>query len=166
MGEKEAFNRGIMAKNKVTDLVEQYFTAGGFAGYRLYESEFVKEGPDHYLRVYIEREDGDYVSTDDCELVSRGLSDLLDRDDPIEQNYYLEVSSPGLDRILTRPEHFQAVLGEEIELSLYKARKGSKKLAGKLVSFDEENVTIAVVGEGEVSLPRKEIAKANLAVVF
>ena len=162
-----------MAKKKITEVVAEL--AGGFLaenGYELYNTEYVKEGRDWFLRVYIDKaqaepgEEQTYISTEDCEKVSRFLSEKLDEADPIEQNYYLEVSSPGLDRILTRPEHFQAVMGEEIELSLYKARKGSKKLAGKLVSFDEENVTIAVVGEGEVSLPRKEIAKANLAVVF
>ena len=92
------------AKVKVTDLVEEI--AAPFLeenGLELYHTEFLKEGRDWFLRVYIDKKEGqeeEYVSTDDCEKVSRFLSDELDRIDPIEQNYYLEVSSPGLDREL------------------------------------------------------------------
>ena len=101
-----------MAKKKITEIVEE-ITAEFLAenGLELYNSEFVKEGKDWFLRLYIDRLTGEdtaeaeeeneqYVSTDDCEKVSRYLSDELDRLDPIEQNYYLEVSSPGLDREL------------------------------------------------------------------
>ncbi len=95
-----------MAKKKISELVKEL--TGDFLlenGLELYHCEFVKEGRDWFLRVYIDKHDPDsYVSTDYCEMVSRFLSDRLDEEDPIAQNYYLEVSSPGMDRILYEPE--------------------------------------------------------------
>ena len=85
----------------------------------LWDAEYVKEGRDWYLRIFIDRTDGEYVSTDDCEKVSEFLSKELDERDPIEQNYYLEVSSPGLDRELIKPEHFRACIGKEAEVRTY-----------------------------------------------
>ena len=97
-----------MAKKKITDTVEELLA--DFLereGYELYDCEFVKEGRDWFLRVYVDRTaEGEYIGTEDCEKVSRFLSEKLDEADPIEQNYYLEVSSPGMDRKLMKREHY------------------------------------------------------------
>ncbi|MBQ6088722.1 MAG: ribosome maturation factor RimP [Firmicutes bacterium] len=94
----------------------------------LWDAEFVKEGRDWYLRLFIDRTDGEYVSTDDCEMVSEFLSKQLDERDPIEQNYYLEVSSPGMDRELVKPEHFKACIGQEVEVRTYVPMKAEAAL--------------------------------------
>ena len=123
-----------MAKKKISELVKEL--TGDFLlenGLELYHCEFVKEGRDWFLRVYIDKHDPDsYVSTDDCEMVSRFLSDRLDEEDPIAQNYYLEVSSPGMDRILYEPEHFEKFKGKQVEVKLYKAINGRKVFTGTL----------------------------------
>ena len=115
--------------NKIVSLVES-LTADFLKenDLMLWDCEFVKEGRDWFLRVYVDRTDGEYVSTDDCEKVSQFLSDAMDERDPIEQNYYLEVSSPGMDRELIKPEHFQACLGQEVEVKTYVPMKLSAKL--------------------------------------
>lgn len=115
--------------NKVVSLVED-LTAEFLKEKELYlwDCEFVKEGRDWYLRLYIDRTDGEYVSTDDCEMVSEFLSAELDERDPIEQNYYLEVSSPGMDRELVKPEHFKACIGQEVEVKTYVPIKGTAAL--------------------------------------
>ena len=95
-----------MAKEKITDIVERELEE--FLpqhGYELYLTEYVKEGKDWYLKVYVDKPDGG-ITVDDCEVVSRWLSDRLDELNPIERNYYLMVSSPGMDRPLVRDEHY------------------------------------------------------------
>ena len=111
-----------MAKKKIEDLIcdmlSEFFDANG---YELFRTEFVKEGKDWFLRVYIDKMvDGEYVNVgvEDCEAVSRYLSDKLDEEDPIEQNYYLEVSSPGMDRPLLRDKDFVRFAGEVVEIKL------------------------------------------------
>ena len=163
-----------MAKKKITDVVAEL--AGEFLaenGYELYNTEFVKEGRDWFLRVYVDKvqdakaDEPQYVSTEDCEKVSRFLSEKLDESDPIEQNYYLEVSSPGLDRPLVKPEHYARYVGEEVEVKLYKAIDGVKNLQGVLESFDAESGAVIVTVDGKTyELTLADIAKANLAVVF
>ena len=184
-----------MAKKKITDVVAEL--AGDFLaenGYELYNTEFVKEGRDWFLRVYIdkaqaaeaaaeaaEEAEPQYVSTEDCEKVSRFLSEKLDESDPIEQNYYLEVSSPGMDRPLITPEHYARYVGEEVEIRLYKAIDGVKNIQGTLENFDAETETATVrceapvpaKGKGKPASTEKtyelklaDIAKANLAVVW
>ena len=130
----------------------------------LWACEFVKEGPDYFLRVYIDKEEG-YVGTQECEEVSRFLSDKLDEQDLIEREYYLEVSSPGMDRELITQEHFDRYVGSEIEIKLYKAIDKKKQLVGTLVSLNDGIVKITVDGK-DMELPRDQIAKANLAVIF
>ena len=160
-----------MAKKKITEVVAEL--AGEFLaenGYELYNTEYVKEGRDWFLRVYIdkvqaaEQEEQSYISTEDCEKVSRFLSEKLDEADPIEQNYYLEVSSPGMDRPLVRPEHYERYVGEEVEIRLYKAMDGVKNIQGVLEGFDREN-SVATV---KAQIPRKGgpgITKSDLLVI-
>lgn len=158
------------AKVKVTDLVEEI--AAPFLdeiGLELYHTEFLKEGRDWFLRVYIDKKEGqeeEYVSTDDCEKVSRFLSDELDRIDPIEQNYYLEVSSPGLDRELLRDRDFVRFAGRLVDLSLYKAVNGQKAYQGVLVGLTDDQIVIKDETDAELRFDRAQVAKTRLAVVF
>ncbi|MGI6177709.1 MAG: ribosome maturation factor RimP [Eubacterium sp.] len=161
-----------MASGKAAAFVEENLK--GFLeenGLYLWDVAFVKEGPDYFLRVFIDREEGG-VSTDDCELVSKFLSDRLDAADPIPQNYYLEVSSPGMDRKLTRPEHYERCMGELVEVKLYEPFEGSRKLTARLKGFDGQNVTLAreeekKSGNGDTFvIPLKNIAGINLAITF
>ena len=165
-----------MAKKKITEIVEE-ITADflGQNGLELYNSEFVKEGKDWFLRVYIDKlpkegADGnveEYVSTDDCESVSRFLSAELDRLDPIEQNYYLEVSSPGLDRALLKEKDFIRFCGHMVDISLYKAIDGKKAYQGTLKGLTDDNKIVITDEKGEeIEFPREQVAKARLAVIF
>ena len=166
-----------MAKKKITEIVEE-ITADflGQNGLELYNSEFVKEGKDWFLRVYIDKlpkegADGnveeEYVSTDDCESVSRFLSAELDRLDPIEQNYYLEVSSPGLDRALLKEKDFIRFCGHMVDISLYKAVNGKKAYQGTLKGLTDDNKIVITDEKGEeIEFPREQVAKTRLAVIF
>ena len=166
-----------MAKKKITEIVEE-ITADflGQNGLELYNSEFVKEGKDWFLRVYIDKlpkegADGnveeEYVSTDDCESVSRFLSAELDRLDPIEQNYYLEVSSPGLDRALLKEKDFIRFCGHMVDISLYKSIDGKKAYQGTLKGLTDDNKIVITDEKGEeIEFPREQVAKARLAVIF
>lgn len=191
-----------MAKKKITDIIEE-ISADFLAqnGLELYNSEFVKEGRDWFLRVYIDKtqeaqeaaktaiaaaseraaeaaESGGeaadeapllpaiYVSTDDCEKVSRFLSAELDRIDPIEQNYYLEVSSPGMDRTLLKDKDFARFAGEIVDISLYKALNGQKSFQGRLLGIEDGNIVITDEKENRTEFPREQVAKTKLAVIF
>lgn len=129
--------------NKTVSLVED-LTAGFLKEHdlMLWDCEFVKEGRDWFLRLFIDRTDGEYVSTDDCEMVSEFLSKELDERDPIEQNYYLEVSSPGMDRELVKPEHFRACIGQEVEVKTYVPIKVEAQLADEEGTFDLSGLKI------------------------
>ena len=130
-----------MAQKKVTETVEEMalpITAD--LGLELVDVEFQKEGKDWYLRVFIDKEGGVFI--DDCETVSRALSEQLDQIDPIPQNYYLEVSSPGLDRPLKKQRDFDKYKGEEVEIKLYQAVSGKKKFQGELLGLENNIVSV------------------------
>ncbi len=129
------------------------------AGCTLWDVEYVKEAGTWFLRVFIDREGG--VSIDDCEAVSRPLSDLLDQADPIEGSYTFEVSSAGADRALKKPEHFAAFLGEEVEVKLYRPREGRKEFVGVLKGYEIGDVTLDVNG-AETRFSKQEIALVRL----
>lgn len=159
-----------MAKKKTTEIAAEILMP--FLeehGYELYHTEFVREGKDWFLRVFIDArpEDGEerYISTEDCELVSRYLSEQLDAADPIEQNYYLEVSSPGLDRVLHTKEHYERYTGRQVDLKLYRPVNGEKEISGILKSFDGDALTVETE-DAELELKLTDIAKAQLAVVL
>ncbi len=145
---------------KVTDTVAQLalpFVQA--AGCSLWDVEYVKEAGSWFLRVYIDKEGG--VSIDDCETVSRPLSDALDEADPIEGSYVLEVSSAGADRVLKKPEHFQQFLDAEVEVRLYRPRQGKKDFVGVLAAWEDGNVTLTVAGETMV-FEKKEVTQVRL----
>ena len=118
-----------------------------------------KEAGSWFLRIYIDKEEG--VSIQDCEAVSRPLSDALDEADPIEGSYVLEVSSAGADRVLKKEEHFQQFVGTEVEVRLYRPREGKKEFVGDLVSWEDGNVTLTMAGE-QVLFEKKEVAQVRL----
>ncbi len=162
--------RQYMAKKKIIEIIEEisagYLVASGL---ELYHAEFVKEGRDWFLRVYIDKlsaEEDVYISTDDCEKVSRFLSDELDRLDPIEQNYYLEVSSPGMDRTLMTPQHYEKYAGRLVEVKLYQGIDGKKTFTGILEGMIDDNVCIKDENDKKWMFPLAQVAKTSLAVVF
>lgn len=119
----------------------------------IYDIEFVKEGGLYFLRVYADKDGG--INLDECEVISRALSDKLDESDPIKQNYYLEVSSPGIERKLKTKEHFERYIGEKIDIGLYKAIDKSKQLTAVLTGFDNGIITVDKNGE-TIEIPQKE----------
>ncbi len=159
----------IMAKKKVKDaareLLEEFL---GEHSLELFNIEFVKEGRDRYLRVYIDKpeESGEYVSIDDCETVSRYLSDKLDEADLIEENYFLEVSSPGLDRPLLKDSDYVRYAGRQVDISLYRAIDGQKQISGKLISLKDGVVTVADEAGKTVEIPMEQISRTKLAVII
>lgn len=157
-----------MAKKKITEIIEEMLSDFmAEEGYELYNTEFIKEGKDWFLRVYVDKLARDeYVGTEDCEKVSRYLSAKLDEEDPIEQNYYLEVSSPGMDRPLLKVEHYERYTGSEVEIRLYKGKDGTKNIEGVLNGISGEMVTVEDHNGKVWELELSEIAKAKLAVVF
>mgnify|MGYP001226910803 FL=1 len=130
----------------------------------LYDVEYVKEGGNWYLRVYIDKEGG--INVNDCELVSRALSEALDRDDFIPDSYILEVSSPGLGRQLKKDKHFEKSIGEEVEIKLYKPINKQKVWVGILISYDEDNLRIQLENETVMDIFRKDIALVRLTIDF
>ncbi len=129
------------------------------AGCSLWDVEYVKEAGEWFLRVYIDKEGG--VSIDDCEAVSRPLSDLLDEADPIEGSYTFEVSSAGADRVLKKPEHFEQFMNSEVEVKLYRPREGRKEFVGLLRGYEDGGVTLEVGNEAQ-SFTKQEIALVRL----
>ncbi len=116
-------------------------------GSEIWDVRFEKEGASWYLRVFIDREDG--VNIDDCEAVSRPLSDLLDEKDPISQGYFLEVGSAGLERELIRESHFEASLGQIVSVKLFRAIDGVKDFTAKLSGYDKEALQLSFPVETE-----------------
>lgn len=146
--------------DKLTQLIEPVVLS---LEYELYHIEYVKEQGDNYLRVYIDKPEG--VSLEDCEKVSRKVSDLLDEVDPITDSYYLEVSSPGIERVLFNEKHFQKYLNNNVIIKLSKSFNGSKKYEGKLLSFDENIISIECENSN-ISIPRDKINKIILKGEF
>ena len=125
-------------------------------GVSLWDVRFVKEGASWYLRIYIDKPDG--ITIDDCTNVSHAVDPIIDSADPIDVSYYLEVCSPGIERELTRPEHYAAMLGKKISVRLDKAKDGTKELTGLLKSSDKDGIVLDC-GE-DTALTYKEISKS------
>ena len=132
----------------------------------IYDVEYIKEAGVRFLRVYADKRDshllpGNKITLDECEVISRKLSDLLDESELIDENYYLEVSSPGAARRLKTPEHFEMYIGRLVEVSLYKAINDTKKLLGMLVSHNDGEVVVEIDGE-ELTLKKEDYGKVSL----
>ena len=128
-------------------------------GCTLWDVEYVREGGEWFLRLYIDKTGG--VSIQDCEAISRPVSDLLDEADPIEGSYTFEVSSAGLERALKKPEHFAACMGQTVDLKLYRPVDGSKERTGVLENYQDGAVTV----DG-VTFEKKDVAAVRLHVSF
>ena len=123
-------------------------------GLQLWDVRFVKEGADWFLRIFIDKEGG--VSIEDCEAMSRAIDQPLDEADPIEQSYCLEVSSPGLERELTREAHFQQYCGQKIKVRLIRPREGQREFAGVLERAEGKQFTLRLPEGGALLLDLKE----------
>ena len=145
------------AEQMLTPLMEEH-------GFELVDVEYVKEAGNWYLRAYVDKEGG--ITLDDCELVNRAWSDLLDADDFIEDAYILEVSSPGLGRQLKKEKDFKRSLGEEVEIRTYRMIDRKKEFTGILKDYDETTVTIEMEDETEKTFEKSEIALIRLAFDF
>ena len=158
---KTAAADGRAIESRVWELAEPLAAQ---AGGELIDVEFVREAGEWYLRLFIDREESP-VDHDLCEAVSDLVSAALDQTDPIPQSYYLEVSSPGLERPLKRPQDFLRYAGSDVVVKLYAARDGQKEFCGRLLSRDEEGVRIESDG-AELLFPPDSIAKVHLKADF
>ncbi len=154
-----------MGSSKIEKTIEQYvkpiIEANNF---ELVDIEFVKESSNWYLRIYADKEGG--FTLNDCELVSKELSKILEQNDPIEQAYILEVSSPGIDRPLKKEEDFVKFKGEIVDIKLYKSINKKKEFQGILKGLENNIVTIEDEYGETFSFSRDEIAIIRLAVIF
>ena len=133
-------------------------------GFELVDVEFVKEAGVWYLRAYIDKEGG--IAVDDCEVISRKVSDWLDKEDFIDESYILEVSSPGLGRPLKKEKDFARSIGKDVEVRLYKALNKSKDYTGALEAYDKESVTLKMEDGSQMTFQRADIALIRLALDF
>ena len=145
----------------IEEIVQPIVDAKNF---EIVDIEYVKEAGEYYLRVYLDKEGG--ISLSDCEVVSRELSEILDKKDPIKDNYFLEVSSPGLDRPLKKDKDFERYKGRDVEIKLYKPMNGSNQFEGELVGLTEDNNIKVIIDGEEVDFTRKEVALIRLAIKF
>ena len=129
-------------------------------GLTLWDVRFVKEGASWYLRYIIDKEGG--AGLDDCVAMSRRIDPLLDEADPISQSYSLEVSTPGVERELTRPEHFAHCEGWAVALRLYHAVDGEREFAGILKGLVQDSIVIETEEGDELSFPRKEVSRIHV----
>lgn len=129
------------------------------AGCTLWDVEYVKEAGEWFLRVYIDREGG--VDINHCEAVSRPLSDLLDEADPIQSSYTFEVSSAGLDRVLRKTEHYEACMGQLVDVKLYRPMDGRKEYTGTLAGYADGSVSV-----DDKTFEKKDVAQVRLHVTF
>lgn len=132
-------------------------------GLELVDVEFVKEGANWYLRVYIDKPGG--VEVEDCQEVSGKVSDLLDQRDPIPQAYFLEVSSPGLDRPLKKDKDFERYSGELVKVNTYAPIDGKKSFTGNLLGLQEDGIHLEVKGQ-EMVFPRDKVSSVRLEISF
>ena len=122
-------------------------------GLRIWDVRFLKEGSSWYLRIFIDKDGG--VSIDDCVDLTHAINKPLDEADPIEQAYFLEVSSPGVERDLVRDEHFEAYIGEKIKVKMIRPVEGKREFSGILSDYSDGNITISL-DEGGFTFTKKE----------
>lgn len=126
-------------------------------GYQLYDVQYAKEGKDYFLRIFIDNENG--IDLNDCEKVNDGINEILDNADYIKEQYFLEVSSCGIERVLRKDKHLEESIGKEIELKLFKPLNGKKEYIGILKKFDKEKIEIQ--DEQEIN----EIQRNNISLI-
>lgn len=153
-----------MSASKIKSIVEEfatpYLTEHGF---QLVDVEYVKEGSNWFLRVYVDKDGG--IDIDDCGRISEFVSAKLDELDPISDAYFLEVSSPGAERPLKKAEDVSRAVGKHVFVTTYEPVDGAKEFEGQLEAFDGETMTLAV-GKRKHAIPYGKVASARLAIVF
>ena len=142
----------------VTQIYEMVKPIADELNYEIYHVEYVKENGEYYLIIYIEKECG--ITLSDCEALSRRVSDVMDEKDPITEAYFLEVSSPGLNRTLFTEAHYKRFVGREVMVKLAKAIDGKKSVKGILKEVNEENIIIEA--DTLISIPKEKIKSANI----
>ena len=135
----------------VWDIVEPFAEELGLI---IWDVRFLKEGSSWYLRIFIDKDGG--VSIDDCVDLTHAINKPLDEADPIEQAYFLEVSSPGVERDLVRDEHFTAYIGEKIKVKMIRPVEGKREFSGILADYSDGNITISLGDEGGFTFTKKE----------
>lgn len=147
-----------MAKQNIAALVDTLVrpTVEGL-GYALWDVEYVREGADWHLIITIDTEDAGGITIDDCEKVHRAIDPIIDEADPIETSYSLEVSSPGIERVLSKDAHIAWAVGQKVEVKLFTAIGGSKRHVGILRSFDGGELILDC--PDEVKIPRSAVSK-------
>ena len=153
MGRSESYEA------KTEQLIQPLIDANNF---ELVDVEFVKEGSDWYLRVYIDKDGG--ITVDDCELISRAFNEILDREDYISEQYIFEVSSPGLMRPLKKEKDYNRSVGKLIDIKLYKPVDKCKEFTGVLDSYDKDTVTIKMDDDTQKTFDRSNLAMIRLAL--
>jgi len=154
---KTEHNKEIIMKKSIKETVREAIEpCVTELGYRIWDVSYSKIGADYHLEITIDSDDG--IGIEDCERVHRAIDPILDECDPIEGFYYLEVSSPGIERELKSEEHIALSIGETVEAKLFTAKDGSKSFVGELKAYEDGNVTIALADK-EISLAKNEIAK-------
>ena len=149
---------------KVTELVAEFARPIVEAhGCELWDVEYVREGSEYFLRLYLDKEGG--VDINDCEAVSRAVDPILDEKDPIPGSYHFEVCSAGLERVLKRPADFQRFLGSSITVKLYRPRNGLKEIPCVLKAYDEGKLTVEA-GKETITFEKSEVAQVRLRVEF
>ena len=124
-------------------------------GYDVYDVQYVKEGKDYYLRIFIDKQEG--IDLNDCEKVNNEINNLLDEADYIKDQYFLEISSPGIERILRKDKHLKVNIGKMIELKLFKPINKQKNIEGTLNNFDKDFILLKA-DENEIKIDRKDIS--------
>ena len=137
-------------ENRVSGIIENL-------GYNLYDVQYVKEGKDYFLRIFIEKENGE-IDLNDCENVNNAITDVLDEEDYIKEQYFLEVSSTGVEKMIRKEKHLKDNIGELITIKLFKPVEGSKEYVGELIKFDNEIITIKLDDESIIDIERKNIS--------
>lgn len=153
-----------MSTPKIKQTVEQML--GSYLednGFELVDVEYVKEGSNYFLRVFVDKEGG--IDIDDCGTISEYLSSRLDENDPIPDAYFLEVSSPGAERPLKKAADVAKAVGKDVYVTTYEPVDGSKEFEGRLLSFENEELLISM-GKKQHTVPYAKVASARLAIIF
>lgn len=148
-----------MAKieNKVEELVTKPING---LGYKVYDVMYVREGKDNYLRIFIDNDQG--ISLDDCEKVNNAITDMLDEADIIKDQYFLEISSPGVERHIRKDQQLEENIGKDINIKLFKPIDKQKELTGTLQNFNKEQITLLIDNQ-EVTIERNNISSMKRA---
>ncbi|KAA9006431.1 ribosome maturation factor RimP [Paenibacillus spiritus] len=147
-------------KGTVEEMLKPYLDDNGF---ELVDVEYVKEGSNYFLRVFVDKEGG--IDIDDCGVISEYLSAKLDENDPIEGAYFLEVSSPGAERPLKKADDVRKAVGKDVFVTTYEPIGGLKEFEGRLLSFENEELLISA-GKKQHTVPYAKVASARLAIIF